>query len=300
MSKATKLVTTFTLCLTALAAESPIGIATSAGNIAVSQVRMPGPATLYEGAVVETGDSPAQLNLRNGAVVRLGRGARATLHANSLMLEQGVGQIDAPGDYVIRARSLTFVPSSKLSRARLQVMSHGALQMAALAGSFEVHRLGVASVGKIVAGTAFSFAPDTGQAGATAPAQFRGCLAKSDKGSLLQEDVSKAVLALTGTALTGKSGDRVTVIGKVDLSATPVAGTSEVVQVLRMTIDGHGCSSKAVLAAAGAIGAGTIWGMSTTTVVVAGVAATSAAVVPTIALTSSSSSSSNSISPSSR
>lgn len=299
MSNTTKLVITLTFCLPALGGVSPIGIATSAGDIEVGQVRMPGAATLYEGDVVETANSPAQVNLRNGAVIRLGGGARAVVHANSLLLERGIGQVDAPGDYAIRARSVTLVPSSQPARARLQVSGDGVLQVVALAGSFDVHRLGAAAVGTVVAGTAFSFAPDTGQAGATAPAQFRGCLAKSDKGYLLQEDGSKAVLALTGNAMNGKSGDRVTVVGKVDLTVTPVAGTSEVIQVLRLTVDGHGCSSKAVLAAAGAKGTGTILGMSTPTAVMVGVAATSAAVVPSIALTSGGSSSS-SISASSR
>lgn len=260
---------------------------------------MPGPATLYDGAVVATETSPVQVNLRNGAIIRLGEGAKATIHENFLYLERGLGQVDAPGDYAIRARSVTLIPSSQPAKARLQLDDDGALQVAAVTGSFYVRRLGSAGVAKIISGTAFSFSPEREPAGATAPAQFQGCLAKSNKGYLLQDYGSKAILALKGTALQGRSGDRVTVLGKVDLAAVPVSGTAEVIQVLRMTVDGHGCSSKSVLTAAGA---GTIIGMSTATATVVGAAATSAAVIPSVALAGSSnaSSSASGISASSR
>jgi hypothetical protein len=300
-----KLALSFAFCLPVLAGVSPIGIATSAGDIEVGRVRMPGPATIFDGSVLETGSSPAQLSLRDGAIVRLSSGARATIHAHSLLLERGVGQIDAPGDYVIQARSVTFIPSSQHARARFQVTGEGALLVAALSRSFDVHRAGVASVGRIAAGNSLSFAADAGEAGATAPSQFKGCLAKSEKGYLLQEESSKKVLTLGGS-INAKAGDRVTVVGKAE--------TSGLVQVLRLTVDGHGCSAKSVIAAAagagavgaagagaaGAAGAGAaIAGMSATTVAAIGVAVAGAALIPTIALTGGSSSSTG-ISPSSR
>jgi hypothetical protein len=299
--KKQNLVISIAFCLPALAGVSPIGMATSAGDIEIGQVRMPGPATLYEGAVVETGKSPAQVSLRNGTIIRLSGGARATIHANSLLLERGVGQVDAPADYVIQARSMSFVPISQPARARLQVAVDGTLQVAALLGSFDVHRIGVAPVGRVAAGTSLRFAPDSGEAGASAPSQFKGCLAKLDKGYLLQEESSKAVLALTGSSIKAKPGDRVTVVGKPDTTTPPVAGTTGVIQVLRLTVDGHDCSAKTVIAAATAAGAsGTAAaGMSATTMAVIGVAVAGAALVPTIALTSNSGSSS-SISASSR
>jgi len=318
-----KLVISVVFCLPVLAGVNPIGIATSTGDIEVGQVRMPGPATLYEGAVVETGKSPARVNLRNGAIIRLSGGAKATVYANSLSLERGVGQVDAPGNYVIQARSVIFIPSSQPARARLQVTGDGALQVAALLGTFEVHRTGMASVGKVAAGSSLRFAPDSGEAGAAAPSQFKGCLAKSSKGYLLQQEGSKIVVALAGSSFNAKGGDRVTVIGKPDTTAAPVTGTTEVVQVLRLTVDGHGCSAKSVIAAAaaagttgaaaasaagtgaaaagaGAAGAGAAaGGMSAATIATIGVAVAGTAVIPTVALTSDSSPSPG-ISPSSR
>src|ERR1700693_4724725 len=124
-----KFVLSLAFCLPALAGVPPIGMATSDGDIEIGRVRMPGPPTLYEGAVVETENSPAQLSLRNGAVIRLGTGAKATVHANYLLLERGVSQIDAPGDYAIRARSVTVISTSNPSRARLQLADDGALQI---------------------------------------------------------------------------------------------------------------------------------------------------------------------------
>lgn len=285
----------------------PIGIATSAGDIEIGHVRMPGPATLYEGALVETGSSPAQVSLRNGVVVHLSSEATATIHVDSVSLERGASQVDAPRDYLIRARAVTFTSTSQPSRARLQVLEDGTLQMAAILGSFDVHLPGVASVGKVMAGTSLTFARGAAKEGTMPTAQVKGCLAKSEKGYLLQDEGSKTVFTLMGGSIHGKSGDRVTVTGKAD-------GT--VVTVLRLTIDGHGCPAQAVFAAAGAkpargIGSkvATVAGVATAStprIAIIGAAATSAALIPTIALTSSASSpssggsSSSSISPSSR
>ena len=302
-----RLFISFAFCLPVLAGVSPIGMATSDGDIEIGRVRMPGPATLYDGATIETGNAPAQLSFRNGAIVRLGSGARATVHANSILLERGVGQVDTPGDYAIGARSLTVVPTSTPASARLLVTDEGALQVAALSGTFELRRAGVLSVGKMTAGRSLNFSADSAEAGAEAPGQFKGCLAKLENGFLLHEEGSNTIVALKGSSINGKSGDRVTVLGKVDKSAAPVAGASDVVQVLKFTVNGHGCSARSTAAAAGTAGAagagaagaaGAAGGMSVTTMAIIGAAVAGAAVIPTVALTSSSSSSS--ISPSSR
>src|SRR4051812_3329973 len=101
-------------------------MATSAGDIEIGRVRMPGPATLYEGSEVESGNSPVRMSLRSGVVVRPAGGARATVGAHSLLLENGVGQIDAPVDYAIRARAVTLVPVAQPARARVELSSDGA------------------------------------------------------------------------------------------------------------------------------------------------------------------------------
>jgi len=311
LSNTHKLVISFALCLPALAGVSPIGMVTSNGDIEVGRVRMPGTATLYEGAVVETGNAPAQLSLRSGSVVRLSGGAKATIHSRLLLLERGTGQLDTTkGEYAIRAQSITVVPSTYPARARVQLSGDGALQVAALSGSFEIQRAGASSI--MTAGTSLRFAAQVGEAGAAAPSEFKGCMVKADKGLLLRLDSTKTSVALHGGSTSAKEGDRVTVVGKPDTAATPLKGATQVVQVLRLTVDGHQCSSDAAVAAAGAAGAGAagaatagaaggaIAGLSTATVAVIGVAAASAALIPTIALTTDSGSSTSSISPSSR
>lgn len=318
MIRTPKFLPSLAFCLAALAGVLPIGMATSDGDIEIGRVRMPGPATLYEGALVETANSPAQLSLRNGAVIRLGSGARATVGANSLLLERGVSQIDAPGDYAIHARSVTVIPTSHPSRARLQLSDDGALQIAAISGSFENQRAGVSSM--VAAGRSLSFSADAAQAGAVAPPQFKGCLAKTGTTYLVRDESSKVIVALEGSSITGKPGDRVTVVGKPDAAAKPVHGASQVIQVLRVTVNGHGCSAKEVVAAAASVGAagtaaagvgaaaagtaagaaGVAAGISTAAIAGIGVAAAAAAIIPAVALTSGSSSSSSSVSPSSR
>jgi len=273
---------------------------------------MPGTATLYEGAVVETGNAPAQLSLRNGSVVRLSGGAKATIHSGLVLLERGTGQLDTTrGEYAIRAQSVTVVPSTHPARASVQLSGDGALQVAALSGSFEIQRAGVSSI--LTAGTSLRFATEVTEAGAAAPSEFKGCMVKSDKGLLLRLDGTKTTVGLQGGSTSAKAGDHVTVVGKQDTAGAPAKGATQVVQVLRLTVDGHQCSSDSAIAAAGATGGvgaagaatagaagGAIAGVSTATVAVIGVAAASAALIPTIALTTDSGSSTSSISPSSR
>ena len=321
MSNTHQLVISFALCLPALAGISPIGMVTSNGDIEVGRVRMPGTATLYEGSVVETGNAPAQLSLRNGSVVRLSTGAKATIHSGLLLLERGTGQLDTKGEYAIRVQSVTVVPSTYPARARVQLSGDGAIQVAALTGSFSIQRAGASSI--MTAGTSLKFAAEVSEAGAAAPSEFKGCMVKSDKGLLLRLDTTKDSVALQGGSTSAKEGDRVTVVGKPDTVAAPVKGAAQVVRVLRLTVDSHHCSSDAAVAAVGAgatgaagaagaagagaagaattgAAAGTIAGLSTATVAVIGVAAASAALIPTIALTTDSGSSTSSISPSSR
>lgn len=267
---------------------------------------------------METGTAPARLSLRNGSIVRLSGGAKATIHENLVLLERGIGQLETSSDYAIRARSVTVVPKAHPARARLQVSDDGALQLAALSGVFEVRRAGTSAI--VSAGKSLRIAANLADAGAVAPAEYKGCLAKSEKGYLLQDDSTKTIIALKSDSIGAKPGDRVNVTGKLDTAATPVGGATQVVQVLRLTVSGHGCSTKAVLAAAAGAGAGaaaataatgtaaaaagaggaTAAGISATTVTVIGVAAASAAIIPTVALTTGSDSPTSSISPSSR
>jgi hypothetical protein len=300
------LILSIAFSLPAVAGVGPIGMATSEGDIQVSQVRTPGFASLYEGAVVETGNTPARLSFRNGSVVHLN--GRASIHQNLLLLEQGTGQLDTSGDYAVRARSVTVVPTSHPASARLVLSKDGRLQVAALTGTFEIRRTGTSS---IAVGRSTHFWAGLTDAGASVPVEYKGCLAKSNTGYLLQDDATKSVIALRAESISARPGDSVNVTGKPDPAAPPVKGASQVVQVLRLTVSGHGCSSKAVLAAAsgaaggvaasaGAAGATTAAGISATTITIIGVAAASAAIIPTVALTSGSGASVSTISPSSR
>ena len=291
-------------CWPALAGVSAIGVAASDGDVQIGSVRMPGLATLYEGAVLKTGVAPAQLKLQNGASVWLSGGAQAVVHADSLLLEKGSSQVYASQNYAIQARSVTLTATSGRAVARLNLSTDGALLVADVLGTFEIRRSGVSSA--MAPGQSLQFAREPAEAGAVAPSQFKGCLAKSDKGYFLREGSTNGIIALRGESIKAKTGDRVTVVGKPDTAAA-VAGAGQVVQVLRLTIDGHGCPASSVFAAtgsapatgsAGAAGSATA-GMSTTTIAVVGVAAASAAIIPTVALTSGSDTSS-SVSPSSR
>lgn len=292
-----------------LAANSPIGMVSSDGEITVGRAVVPRHATLYDGSTITTGSDPARLSLHDGTTVQLSPDAQATVRQGTLTLERGTGQINTANPYAIKVNSIIVRSASSPARLRVALGADGSVKFASLAGDFALWAGAAKPLGSLVAGKTVAFA-DSKDAGASPPSQFQGCLARTKKQFLLHDDATKSTIALEAESIEAKPGDRVTVVGMKDSAASPVTGADQVVRVLRLTIDGHGCSSStaatgktAAAAAAGgaAAGAATAAGLGTGAMVAIGVAATGAAVIPTVAVTSgSSSSSSSSISPQSR
>jgi hypothetical protein len=300
-----KLILSLAFCLPALPAVSPIGTVSSEGDITVGRTLIPRQATLYNGSTIITGGDSARLSLRDGTTVQLSPDAQATVHEGALSFERGTGQIDASNPYAIKVNSITIRSVSNPTRLRVSLAGDGSVKFASLAGDFALSAGAGKPLGSLAAGKIVTFA-DSKDAGASPPSQFQGCLARTKKQFLLHDDASKSTIALEADSIEAKPGDRVTVVGTKDSAASPVSGADQVVRVLRLTVDGHGCSSTAAAAAAGTAAAAggaaaAATGLGTGAMVAIGVAAAGAAVIPTVALTSGSgSSTSSSISPQSR
>jgi len=220
------LCTSILLCSSAWAASpAAIGIITASGHFTVEGSRIWGNATLFDGARVETGTASSEVSLRNGVKVQLGAGSSARIWANHLNLEQGSGQVTAPGKFEIGAGEMNVSTSG--SRLLIAVAATERLQVAALSGTARVTGARGTLLGSVAAGGTSNFASFAMMQALTRA----GCLLYKDGGFLLKVDDSPEVLQLQGPDLVANVGNRVEITGSRATTAATVAPASGVLDV---------------------------------------------------------------------
>src|SRR5256885_1496834 len=85
-----------------------IGMVEAEGTFQVDHARVVGNATLFDGAVVETGRASGDLRLNTGARMQLASESRGRVFQDRLVLERGAGQLQGTGSR-IEARTLRIV-----------------------------------------------------------------------------------------------------------------------------------------------------------------------------------------------
>jgi hypothetical protein len=212
-----------TMGLSMLAAGPVIGTAVSDGNFRVNNALLSGTATLFDGAVVETGQAVSRLDLK-GTWMYLGSNSRARLSQKQAVLEEGMGEIGKSSNYELQARTLRIFTTTPQSIARVRLDGTTKVLVAAVNGPVRVlNRTGVL-VAKVNSGATLSFDP---QAGAPDAFDIRGCLLYKD-GRYVVVDQNGQVVEVTGSGLSQLSGNPVRVKGKAG-AGTPVAGASQIV-----------------------------------------------------------------------
>jgi hypothetical protein len=187
--------------------------------------RIWGNATLFDGAKVETGTASSELMLRNGVKVQLAAGSSARIWANHLNLEQGSGQVTAPGHFEIDAGEIKVTTGG--ARLLVAFTDPQLLQVAALSGTAQVLRTRGAVMGSLAAGSNHSF----GNFALMQTLTRAGCLVYKEGGFLLQVDDSPEVMQLQGPDLAANVGNRVEIIGTRATTAATVAPASGVLVV---------------------------------------------------------------------
>jgi len=95
----------------AMAASPSIGTVTTRGETRIDNYEVQGSGTLFDGSVIETGLSHADLRLaNNGAVVILYASSRGTLHTDHFLLERGSIRLSSSNSFNVQADSLVVAP----------------------------------------------------------------------------------------------------------------------------------------------------------------------------------------------
>ena len=230
------------------AAVPAIGTVVTTGAFRLNHATVRSNATLFEGALVETGAAPVRMDLASGARLDLEPDSAGRVYGGHLALERGAIRIDetaglAVGSgavlatgFRVEARDLTIQPDASATAGRIVLIGTGRVEVAALTGSFRVFNPGGVLVAKIAAGRTLALEPQL----KPGPARMTGRLVKRDGHYLLTDETTNVTVEVAGSALTKPAlpkalGQRVEVTGSTRSGATPLSGAAQVIEVAQVT-----------------------------------------------------------------
>jgi hypothetical protein len=288
-------------------AETPaIGMATTNNDrLTLDHSVVSGNATVFDGSTIESGGY-SRIHLNNGTRVDFGAGSSGQVFQNATKLTSGMSEVQSPAGYEIDVNSLKVQPSEANSVARVRVESDKRVVVMALNAPVNVLDSQGLLVAKVLPSSSMAFMPQAGSA--NAPFDQTGCVLQKGTSAVLVPDDGKQVWELHGASFNkGLIGNHARVVGIVDASATPTAGSGAQNVVAYSSIHvtkrggctnvaglvgasavasaglavgaaGGAAAAGAAAAAAGAgVAAGTAVGVSTAVVVAAGVGAAAVA-----------------------
>lgn len=263
-----------------IAAESVVGLAVSSGSFMVNRANVAGSATLFEGSIVQTGQSVSRLDLK-GTWLQLAADSQVTVSDKKIILQQGMAELGGQPGYSIAARNLRIVARNPGAVARVRLDGESKVLVAAVNGPVRIYNNAGLLVMDVVPGRAFAFAP---QAGAADLADINGCLLFK-AGKFIVVDQNGQVSEVTGTDVTRNSGNPVHITGKISNTASTAPGAARVIQIQTVEQTGEGgclAAAQQANASLGPPGAPTSAGSQTAqnakshTAIYAGVAAAAA------------------------
>ncbi len=223
----------------------PLGVVIAKGSFYLDTSPVAGNATVFEGAVIETGKATSQLRLKNGARMLLAADSRGVVYRDRLVLERGGSQLDRLAGYSVEALSLKIQPAGAGSSARVDVENAHQVRVSALNGRVDVSNRAGVLVARLGAGEALSLG--TQAAGAAAPSTITGCLESADGKLTLVDETSSVKFILEGSDAGRHVGSRVEVLGTVK----PESADSNIVRVNNIRQLSKKCTTRAAAAAAG-------------------------------------------------
>ena len=216
-----------------MAADSAIGLAVSDGEFQVNHTAVNGSATLFDGAIVQTGEAASRIDL-NGASMVLGANSRAKVEGKRIVLEQGLAALHQGSGYRFEARTLRIAPATEKAAAQVQLDGGNRVLVAAVNGPVRVYSGSGLLVASVVPGNNLSFEP---QAGAAADGFDRtGCLLFKDGHFALVDSngqVSEVQSKDFVRSLVEGTGNTVHIVGTI-VKVEPVEGTARVVLVTKV------------------------------------------------------------------
>ncbi|MBK5290706.1 MAG: hypothetical protein JJE04_03295 [Acidobacteriia bacterium] len=235
----------FLLAASLQAAGSPsLGVASSPGGFKLNNAAVTGSATLFDGSIIETVDSPSRLGLASGASFQLSPNSRARLHHSRLVLERGFADVLPGKASTIEARSLLITPASSDSRGRIALRGANLVRVAAASGAFRVYNASGVLISRLEPGDALEFEPQ--DQGPAPPSSAFGCVLKKDNKFVIFDQSTRLTVELQGAGIEKEWGNRVQANGTARSTGQPGTATTQVLFVTSLTrLETGGCSEVA-------------------------------------------------------
>lgn len=229
------------------AAGPALGMVVTTGAFRLNHATVRSNATLFEGAIVETGSAPARMDLSGGGELELELESTGRLLGGHLVLERGAIQIGRSASsaksvtginpwLAVEARTLTIEPASNSAAGRIVLIGVGRVEVAALSGSLRILNSRGALVATVSAGNALALEPRP----APGPARITGRLVRSGHHYLLTDETTKVTVELASSASTESDlirllEQRVEVMGSAPAAAILTTGAAQLVEVSQVT-----------------------------------------------------------------
>lgn len=132
-----------------------IGVANAGGSFSLNDAVVQGTANVFDGAQLETSSSPSEVQLQNGASVRLSSKSSGTVFTDHAVLQRGAMRIGNFDKYSLEVRQLQIQADSPQSEAVVRLKGN-TVEVASLGGSVRVGD-GASMLTHVAAGTRMSF-----------------------------------------------------------------------------------------------------------------------------------------------
>jgi len=219
-----------------------IGVATANGTFAVNKTQVSGSATLFDGALVETGKASSRLDLANGSHLNLNANSSVELKASGAVLKTGSGELGAVTGFSLEARTLRIETGGANATADVRLNGERNVLVKALNGPVRVFSKTGVLVALVNAGMGVTLDPY-----AAPPEDFdmSGCLLAQSAGPLFGLAVDNVLYQVSGPNLNANVGNRVHIAGASTGGAT-LDGASALVNVTKLEMtDVAGCQAAA-------------------------------------------------------
>jgi hypothetical protein len=220
-----------------------IGTLVSAGAFRLNYATVRSNATLFEGAMVESGATKVRLDLASGAGLDLEPESTGRVFVGHLLLERGAAQVvraARPGTgsdvaFRVESRGLTIQSDTSSARGRIALIGERRIEVSALTGSFRVLNSGGMLVAKIAAGKALVLEPQS----ASRSVRITGRLMMRGGQYLLTDETTNVTVEVSGSAstkpdLTKHLSQRVEITGSVRPGAIHASGATELIEVAQV------------------------------------------------------------------
>jgi hypothetical protein len=154
------------LCVSsyALGVTPSIGSVTARGDTRVDNYEVRGSGTVFNGSVVETGQSissGADLRLAGNAEITLLRDSRGTLYRDHLTLQRGTAQLGSTDSFRVQANGLTVVPAEAHSSGIVSIDPANSVTVETKNGTLEIRDSSGTSVARVRPGRPLRFSSAT-------------------------------------------------------------------------------------------------------------------------------------------